>query len=80
MASRLDERGTFWPIVTGREAGCDGRNGDAREFFVRTNGADADAKSCGPGLPTLRLSEREVISPAMGANKPGPQGEHEGHR
>jgi hypothetical protein len=41
-ASRLDERGTFWPIVTGREAGCDGRNSAAREFFVRTNGADAD--------------------------------------
>ena len=39
-----------------REAGCDGRVGDAREVFVRTNGADADAKACGPGLPTLRSS------------------------
>jgi hypothetical protein len=43
--------------------------------FVRTNSADADAKSCGPGLPTLRPSSREMISRAIGANKPGPQGE-----
>ena len=56
-------------------AGCDGRMGDAREFFVRTNGADADAKACGPGLPTLRPS-RAVTSRAMtGARKPGSRGE-----
>jgi hypothetical protein len=43
-ASRLDARGTFWPIVTGREAGCDGRKGAARDRFVRTNGAAADGE------------------------------------
>ena len=31
--------------------GCDGRVGDAHEFFVRANGADADVKACGPGTP-----------------------------
>src|SRR5215468_6464810 len=62
-------------IVTTCEAGCDGRVGDAREVFVRTNGADADAKACGPGLPTLRLN-RAVTSRAMtGAIKPGSRGE-----
>jgi hypothetical protein len=56
-------------------AGCGGRFGDARDSFVRTNGADADAKACGPGLPTLRPS-RAVTSRAMtGAIKPGPRGE-----
>jgi hypothetical protein len=48
-----------------------------RTIFVRTNGADADAKSCGPGLPTLRPSSREMISRAMGAKKPGSQGERD---
>jgi hypothetical protein len=42
-APRLDARGTFWPIVTGREAGCDGRKAP-REFFARTNGAAADGE------------------------------------
>src|SRR5262249_42503202 len=43
--------------------------------LVRTNGADADAKACGPGLPTLR-SSRAVTSRAMtGAIKPGSRGE-----
>src|SRR5580704_5579141 len=57
-------------------AGCDGRVGDAREVLVRTNGADADAKACGPGLPTLR-SSRAVTSRVMtGAIKPGSRGEH----
>src|SRR5690348_9513005 len=37
-------------------AGCGGRLGDARDSFVRTNGTEADAKACGPGLPTLRSS------------------------
>ena len=46
-----------------------------RAIFVRTNGADADAKARGPGLPTLRPSTREMISRAMGAIKPGSQGE-----
>jgi hypothetical protein len=62
----------FWPIVTEREAGCDGRAGLAgRAMPMRT------AKSCGPGAPTLALSWREMISPTMGARKPGPQGEHD---
>jgi hypothetical protein len=56
-------------------AGCGGRFGDAHDSFVRTNGAVADAKACGPGLPTLRPS-RVVTSRAMtGAIKPGPRGE-----
>ena len=29
-------------IVTIREAGCDGRDSDARDCLVRTNDADAD--------------------------------------
>ncbi len=37
-------------------------------------------KSRGPGLPTLRSSRsmmRKRVSPVMGANKPGPQGDRE---
>src|SRR5690348_6874517 len=55
----------FWPIVTEREAGRDGRVGDAREFFVRTNGADADVKARGPDTPTLVSSRRDLILPMM---------------
>jgi hypothetical protein len=33
VSSRLDERGTFWPVVTGHEAGCDGRK--ATRVFSR---------------------------------------------
>jgi len=48
--------------------------GDACDSFARTNGADADAKACGPGLPTLR-SSRAVTNRAMtGAIKPGSPG------
>src|ERR1700756_2372443 len=47
-----------------------------RTVFVRTNGADADAKARGPGLPTLRSNSLGLRgSRAMGANKPGSQGE-----
>jgi hypothetical protein len=35
------------------------------------------AKPCGPGLPTLRLSQREMISLMTGARKPGPRGERD---
>jgi hypothetical protein len=42
-ASRLGKRGVC-AIVTKREAGCDGRIGDARDYLVRTNGADADGE------------------------------------
>ena len=44
-----------------------------RTIVVRTNGTEADAKACGPGLPTLRPSPREMVSRAMGAIKPGSQ-------
>jgi len=64
----------FWPIVTEREAGCDGRSGDAREFFVRTNGAGADVKACGPDTPTLVSSGQNDLL-ATGAKEPGPRGE-----
>jgi hypothetical protein len=57
-------------VVTKREAGCGGRDGDAR----RASPMRA-AKACGPGLPTLRLSLR-VISRATVARKPGHRGEH----
>ena len=38
------------------------------------------AKSCGPDSPTLVSSCADAIRAAMGARKPGSQGEHEGHR
>jgi hypothetical protein len=44
----------FWPIVTEREAGCDGR-----ERVARQAGRTRTQKSCGPGLPTLRPSAQE---------------------
>jgi hypothetical protein len=46
-------------------------------LIVPTNGADADVKSCGPGLPTLRPTRADIIRAAMGARKPGSQGEHD---
>jgi hypothetical protein len=75
-ASRLDsKRGVSADRHDTWGAGCGGRFGDARDSVVRTNGADADAKACGPGLQTLRPS-RAVTSRAMtGAIKPGPRGE-----
>jgi hypothetical protein len=42
---------------------------------VRTNGADADAKACGPGLPTLRSSRAVTSRVTTGAIKPGSRGE-----
>jgi hypothetical protein len=70
----LDQEGASRSSRT-LSAGCDGRFGDAHGF-VRTNGADADAKARGPGLPTLRSSSLGLRgSRAMGANKPGSQGE-----
>ncbi len=56
-------------VVTNVEAGCGGRErGSRRLARART------AKPCGPGAPTLALSERN--DPLMtGARKPGPRGE-----
>ena len=51
-------RGAFWPIVTGREAGCDGRVGDARELFMRTNGADADGEGVWSWPPDAEAKSR----------------------
>jgi hypothetical protein len=76
LPSRLDAEGVSRSSRHVRR-GCGGRFGDAHDSFVQTNGADADAKSCGPGLPTLRPSCADTIHAAMGARKPGPQGEHD---
>jgi hypothetical protein len=43
--------------------------------FVRTNGADADAKARGPGLPTLRPRRVVTSRATTGARKPGSRGE-----
>jgi hypothetical protein len=56
-------------------AGCGGRDGVAYDWFVRTNGTEADAKACGPGLPTLRPSRAVTSRATTGARKPGPRGE-----
>jgi hypothetical protein len=52
-------------------------------LWVRKTGALAKrtAKSCGPDIPTLISSLREMmILQATGARKPGPRGEREGNR
>ena len=41
---------------------------------MRTNGADADVKACGPDIPTLVSSAQSDLR-AMGARKPVSQGE-----
>jgi hypothetical protein len=41
---------------------------------ARTNDADADVKSCGPGAPTLALSRRAMSLLMTVANKPGTPG------
>jgi hypothetical protein len=60
-------RGTLRPIVTKREAGCDGRVG----LRATIAGESGRAKSCGPGLPTLRSTLRAQEPGGTGANKPG---------
>jgi hypothetical protein len=74
VSSRLDERGTFWPVVTGHEAWLRWTQGDARVFFAGRTAPLRTAKSCGPDTPTLASSRREMISPMTGARKPGPRG------
>src|SRR5690242_10057782 len=67
--SRLDEEGVSRSSRHVRR-GCDGRGGFARRAMTSRT-----AKACGPGLPTLRPSCTDDVSAAMGARKPGPQGE-----
>jgi hypothetical protein len=75
LPSRLDEEGRI-AIVTTREAGLRW----TRELRKTSASVARTAKSCGPGIPTLMPSCADTIRAAMGAIKPGPQGEHEGHR
>jgi hypothetical protein len=76
------KEGAYRPIVTTRgardamdalvtRADCFPRG---RTALMRT------AKSCGPDTPTLVSSCADAIRAAMGAIKPGPQGEREEHR
>jgi hypothetical protein len=70
------ERGAYRPIVTTRGARDAVDVLAARTVqFVRTNGADADAKARGPGLPTLRPSRVVTSRAATGAKEPGSRGE-----
>jgi hypothetical protein len=64
-------------IVTTREAGCDGVSAQPLRERLMTSQME---KSCGPGLPTLRLTRNVTNDAGDGGKKPGPQGEHEGHR
>ena len=72
-------RGAFWPIVTEREAGCDGRIGVARaselSLGMRTNDAEADGEVVWSWHPDAGAKLARDDSPMMGARKPGPQGE-----
>ena len=54
----LRSRGAFWPIVVEREAGCDGRGGDAHELSCGRTAPTRTAKACGPGTPGLVPSLR----------------------
>ncbi len=56
-------------------AGCGGRGRSARKILRGRMMLLRTAKSCGPGLPTLRLSEQCDLL-ATGAKKPGPRGDH----
>jgi hypothetical protein len=78
--SRLDAEGRI-AIVTTREAGMRWTQAAARaSFSCGRTALTRTAKACGPGLPTLRPSRAVTIRAAMGARKPGPQGEREGNR
>ena len=69
----LDQEGRF-AIVTNVGRGMRWTLWRRARLVVRTNGTEADAKSCGPGLPTLRPSEQNDLL-ATGARKPGSWGE-----
>jgi hypothetical protein len=70
--SRLD-RGAFRPIVTKREAGCDGRK-TLRAISARTSGVFRTAKACRPGaqrqVPSLAVTNRAATE----TTKPGLSG------
>ena len=53
---------------------CDGHNDSSAQSLRGRLVSMRTEKSCGPDTPTLASSWREMISLAMGANKPGPQG------
>jgi hypothetical protein len=72
--SRAHQRGASRSSRTW-SAGCGGRVGSQRAFRARTNDPDADAKACGPGLPTLRSSCAVTSRVMTGARKPGLRGE-----
>jgi hypothetical protein len=73
--SRLDEEGRI-AIVTTREARMRWMLWRRARRFVRTDGAGAFAKSCGPGIPTLMPSFVRTKRELTVANKPGPRGDH----
>jgi hypothetical protein len=78
LPSRLVQEGRI-AIVTTREAGMRWTLWRRARFSCGRTALMRTAKSCGPGAPTLAPSEQNDLL-AMGANKPGSQGEHEGNR
>jgi hypothetical protein len=60
-------------VVTNVGAGCGGRIGLQRDFFMRTNILMRTVKSCGPGAPVLALTRGDASHHARtGAIKPVP--------
>jgi hypothetical protein len=74
--SRLDAQGRI-AIVTTRGAGMRWAYWRRARFIRADERRRCGRKSCGPGLPTLRPSCADTIRAAMGATRPGPQGEHD---
>jgi hypothetical protein len=59
-------------IVTTREAGCDGRDGDAHDLSCGRTALMLTAKSCGPDTPTLVSSLAVTIRETTGQTSPVP--------
>ena len=74
----LAERGASRSSRT-LSAGCDGRDSTSAQALRGRVMLSRTEKSCGPGIPTLMPSRRDV-SPMTGARQPGPRGEREGNR
>ena len=74
----LAERGASRSSRT-LSAGCDGRDGTSAQALRGRVMLSRTEKSCGPGIPTLMPSRRDV-SPMTGARQPGPRGDREGNR